>query len=145
TVIFRDRPQHVAGWAARFLFSQEQLDLPVGRLSGGERARVHIARLMLQAADVLVLDEPTNDLDIPTLEVLEANLGDFPGALVLVRHDRFLLDRLSRVLLALDGEGGREFYAELSQWEQAVSAKKSRPVKESKPVPAAVSAPVRKK
>jgi len=131
TVIFRDRPQHVAGWAARFLFQQQQLDLPVGRLSGGERARVHIARLMLEAADVLILDEPTNDLDIPTLEVLESNLADFPGALVLVTHDRFLLDRLSTVLLALDGDGGSEFYAELAQWEQAVASKKSKPSKET--------------
>jgi ATP-binding cassette subfamily F protein uup len=131
TVIFRDRPQHVAGWAARFLFQQQQLDLPVGRLSGGERARVHIARLMLDAADVLVLDEPTNDLDIPTLEVLEANLAEFPGALVLVTHDRFLLDRLSTILLALDGEGGSEFFAELAQWEQANASKKSKPAKDS--------------
>ena len=119
TVIFRDRSQHVAGWAARFLFRQEQLGLPLNRLSGGERARVHIARLMLQPADILLLDEPTNDLDIPTLEVLESNLLDFPGAIVLVTHDRFLLDRLSKAILAMDGEGGVEFFAELAQWEQA--------------------------
>jgi ABC transport system ATP-binding/permease protein len=125
TVIFRDRPQHVAGWAARFLFRQDQLDLPLNRLSGGERARVHIARLMLQPADVLLLDEPTNDLDIPTLEVLETNLLDFPGAIVLVTHDRFLLDRLSKAILAMDGEGGVEFFAELAQWELANAAKKS--------------------
>ncbi len=125
SVIFRDRPQHVAGWAARFLFRQDQLDLPLNRLSGGERARVHIARLMLQPADVLLLDEPTNDLDIPTLEVLESNLLDFPGAIVLVTHDRFLLDRLSKAILAMDGEGGVEFFAELAQWEQANASKKS--------------------
>jgi ATP-binding cassette subfamily F protein uup len=125
TVIFRDRPQHVAGWAARFLFRQDQLDLPLNRLSGGERARVHIARLMLQPADVLLLDEPTNDLDIPTLEVLEDNLLDFPGAIVLVTHDRFLLDRLSKAILAMDGAGGVEFFAELSQWEQANASKKA--------------------
>ena len=128
TVIFRDRPVHVAGWAARFLFRQDQLELPLNRLSGGERARVHIARLMLQPADILLLDEPTNDLDIPTLEVLESNLIDFPGAIVLVTHDRFLLDRISSMLLAMDGEGGVEFFAELSQWEQANSEKKA-PVK----------------
>jgi ATP-binding cassette subfamily F protein uup len=132
TVIFRDRPQHVAGWAARFLFRQEQLELPVGRLSGGERARVHIARLMLQPADILLLDEPTNDLDIPTLEVLESNLTDFPGAIVLVTHDRYLLDRLSTVLMAMgcsgiDGRGQVEFFAELAQWEQANAAKKAPP------------------
>ena len=130
TVIFRDRPVHVAGWAARFLFRQDQLELPLNRLSGGERARVHIARLMLQPADILLLDEPTNDLDIPTLEVLESNLLDFPGAIVLVTHDRFLLDRLSSALLAMDGEGGTEYFAELSQWEQANAAKKA-PVKAS--------------
>jgi ATP-binding cassette subfamily F protein uup len=128
TVIFRERPVHVAGWAARFLFRQDQLELPLNRLSGGERARVHIARLMLQPADILLLDEPTNDLDIPTLEVLESNLIDFPGAIVLVTHDRFLLDRISSMLLAMDGEGGVEFFAELSQWEQA-NAEKKAPVK----------------
>jgi ATP-binding cassette subfamily F protein uup len=125
TVMFRDRPQHVAGWAARFLFKQEQLDLPIGRLSGGERARVHIARLMLRPADLLLLDEPTNDLDIPTLEVLESNLAEFPGAIALVTHDRFLLDRLSTILLAMDGAGEVEFFAELAQWEQASAAKKA--------------------
>jgi ATP-binding cassette subfamily F protein uup len=127
TVMFRDRPQHVAGWAARFLFRQEQLELPLSRLSGGERARVHIARLMLQPADILLLDEPTNDLDIPTLEVLESNLLDFAGAIVLVTHDRFLLDRLSKAILAMDGAGGVEFFAELSQWEQANASKKAPP------------------
>ena len=144
TVIFRDRPQHVAGWAARFLFRQEQLDLPVGRLSGGERARVHIARLMLQPADVLLLDEPTNDLDIPTLEVLESNLLEFPGAIALVTHDRYLLDRLSTVLMAMDGAGEVEFFAELAQWEQASAAKKAQA---AKPVAkeAAPAAPAKKK
>ena len=139
TVIFRDRPVHVAGWAARFLFRQEQLELPLNRLSGGERARVHIARLMLQPADILLLDEPTNDLDIPTLEVLESNLLEFPGAIVLVTHDRFLLDRLSTTLLAMDGEGGTEYFAELSQWEQAMAAK-NKPVK-SAAKPAVKDAP----
>ena len=129
TVNFRDHSQHVAGWAARFLFRQDQLDLPVGRLSGGERARVHIARLMLQPADVLLLDEPTNDLDIPTLEVLESNLADFPGALVLVTHDRFLLDRVSTVLMAMDGAGQVEYFADLDQWEQANTQKKAAPAK----------------
>ncbi|HVV45137.1 MAG TPA: ATP-binding cassette domain-containing protein, partial [Bryobacteraceae bacterium] len=137
TVLFGGRPQHVAGWAARFLFRPEQLDLPLSRLSGGERARVQIARLMLQPADVLLLDEPTNDLDIPTLEVLESNLADFPGAMVLVTHDRFLLDRLATAILAMDGQGGVEFFAELAQWEQANAEKKAAP----KAAPRAVRAP----
>jgi ATP-binding cassette subfamily F protein uup len=116
-VVFRERPVHVAGWAKRFLFSAEQLEVPVSQLSGGERARVLIARLMLKPADVLLLDEPTNDLDIPTLEVLEESLADFPGALVLVTHDRYLLDRLATIVVGLDGEGGAGVFADYSQWE----------------------------
>jgi ABC transport system ATP-binding/permease protein len=80
---------------------------------------VLIARLMLQPADLLLLDEPTNDLDIPTLEVLEESLTDFPGALALVTHDRYMLDRVSTAVLGLDGEGGAALYADYSQWEQA--------------------------
>lgn len=119
SVIFRDRPQHVAGWATRFLFRTDQLDTPVGRLSGGERARLLIAQLMLQPADVLLLDEPTNDLDIPTLEVLEENLVDFPGALILVTHDRFLLDRVANMVLGLLPGAVPRLYADYYQWEQA--------------------------
>ncbi len=125
SVIFRDRPQHVAGWAKRFLFKAEQLDMPVGRLSGGEKARLLIARLMLMPADVLMLDEPTNDLDIPTLEVLEENLLDFPGALMLVTHDRFLLDRVSNVVLGLHGDGSSQLYADYYQWDQAQAERRS--------------------
>jgi ATP-binding cassette subfamily F protein uup len=119
SVIYRDRAIHVAGWAKRFLFRAEQLDVAVNRLSGGERARAVIARLMQQPADLLLLDEPTNDIDIPTLEVLEESLMDFPGALVLVTHDRYMLDRVSTSVLAIDGEGGWGLYADYSQWEQA--------------------------
>ena len=121
-VKFRGESMHVSGWAQRFLFRKEQLDMPVGNLSGGEQSRVLIARLMLQPADLLILDEPTNDLDIASLEVLETSLEDFPGALVLVTHDRMMLDRLSTDLLALDGQGSAEFYASLSQWQSAKDA-----------------------
>src|SRR5437899_4876318 len=116
-VIYQDRVIHVASWAERFLFSSENLNQRVGQLSGGERARVLIAQLMLQPADVLLLDEPTNDLDIPTLEVLEESLLEFPGALVLVTHDRYLLDRVSTQILALDGAGGATTYMDYAQWE----------------------------
>jgi ABC transport system ATP-binding/permease protein len=117
SVIYQDRVTHVASWAARFLFTGEQLNQPLGRLSGGERARVLIAQLMLQPADVLLLDEPTNDLDIPTLEILEESLLEFRGALALVTHDRHMLDRVSTVVLGLDGLGGAERFADYSQWE----------------------------
>jgi ABC transport system ATP-binding/permease protein len=117
SVIYQDRVVHVASWAARFLFTGEQLNQPVSRLSGGERARVLIAQLMLQPADVLLLDEPTNDLDIPTLEILEESLLEYSGALVLVTHDRFLLDRVSTIVLGLDGTGGVGSFADYSQWE----------------------------
>src|SRR5215475_6202443 len=129
SVIYQDRVIHVAAWAARFLFTGEQLNQPVGRLSGGERARVLIAQLMLQPADVLLLDEPTNDLDIPTLEILEESLLEFRGALVLVTHDRYLLDRISTVVLGLDGRGGAERFADYAQWEawQAERIKTSTP------------------
>jgi len=117
SVIYQDRVIHVAAWAARFLFASEDLNQPVGRLSGGERARVLIAQLMLQPADVLLLDEPTNDLDIPTLEILEESLLEYRGALVLVTHDRYMLDRVSTVVLGLDGSGQAEGFADYAQWD----------------------------
>jgi ATP-binding cassette subfamily F protein uup len=128
SVIYRDRVIHVAGWAARFLFTGEQLSQPVGRLSGGERARVLIAQLMLQPADILLLDEPTNDLDIPTLEILEESLIDFPGSLVLVTHDRYMLDRVSTIVLGLNGKGGADTFADYAQWE-AWQTQRSKPDK----------------
>jgi ABC transport system ATP-binding/permease protein len=117
SVVYQDRVIHVAAWADRFLFSSDALNQPVGRLSGGERARVLIAQLMLQPADVLLLDEPTNDLDIPTLEILEESLMEYSGALVLVTHDRFMLDRVSTVVFGFDGLGSAETFADYSQWE----------------------------
>jgi ATP-binding cassette subfamily F protein uup len=118
SVIYQDRIVHVASYASKFLFTGEQLNQPVERLSGGERARVLIARLMLQPADVLMLDEPTNDLDIPTLEILEESLLEFKGALALVTHDRYMLDRVSNVVLGLDGHGHARTFADYMQWEE---------------------------
>ncbi|MDX1996676.1 MAG: ABC-F family ATP-binding cassette domain-containing protein [Thermoanaerobaculia bacterium] len=144
SVVYQDRAVHVASWARRFLFRNEQLDTPVAKLSGGERARILLARAMLRPADVLILDEPTNDLDIPTLEVLEESLLEFSGALLLVTHDRYLLDRVSNVILALDGQGGAETFADLGQWEE----QQARPVTSEKvasPAPARVKAPSAKR
>ncbi len=116
-VQFKGNPLHIIAWAERFLFTKEQLNVPLHQLSGGEQSRVLIARLMLRPADLLLLDEPTNDLDINSLEVLEASMQEFPGALVLVTHDRYLLDRVSGEILALDGRGHANYYADLAQWE----------------------------
>jgi ABC transport system ATP-binding/permease protein len=127
SVIYQERVIHVAAWAARFLFSGEDLNRPVGRLSGGERARVLIAQLMLQQADVLLLDEPTNDLDIPTLEILEESLLEYRGALVLVTHDRYMLDRVSTIVLGLDGRGDAERFADYSQWDSWLRTQQPKP------------------
>ncbi len=116
-IVFRGQPIHVNGWCKRFLFSPDLLDLPIGSLSGGERARIAIAHLMLQPADLLLLDEPTNDLDIPTLETLETSLLDFPGAVVLITHDRCMLDRVCNALLALGDPSKTELFADFGQWQ----------------------------
>jgi ATP-binding cassette subfamily F protein uup len=125
-VVFAGRPVHVAAWAKRFLFRSEQLTMPVGKLSGGEQARVLLAGLMLEPADVLVLDEPTNDLDIPTLEVLEETLLEFTGAVVLVTHDRYLFERVTTSVLGFDGRGGARAYADFQQWEAERRSRETR-------------------
>jgi ATP-binding cassette subfamily F protein uup len=123
SVLFQGRLVHVVTWAKRFLFRPDQLDSPVGRLSGGEQARILIAGLMRQAADILLLDEPTNDLDIASLDVLEQSLTDFPGALVLVSHDRFMLGRLCDQVIGFTGRGQALYFADYEQWLAAISAK----------------------
>ena len=149
SVVYRDRVIHVAGWAARFLFTGEQLSQPVGRLSGGERARVLIAQLMLQPADILLLDEPTNDLDIPTLEILEESLIDFPGSLVLVTHDRYMLDRVSSIVLGLNGQGEANTFADYGQWEawqaQRTKSEVATAASSQTPVDSRSAAPTKKK
>jgi ATP-binding cassette subfamily F protein uup len=133
SVIYQDRVVHVASYAQKFLFTSEQLNQPVERLSGGERARVLIARLMLEPADLLLLDEPTNDLDIATLEVLEESLLEYKGALVLVTHDRYMLDRVSTTVLGLDGRGNAATFADYPQWEQWFLDQKDAQQTEEKP------------
>ena len=113
----RESTLHVSAWARKCLFRDEQLGGIVGLLSGGEQARVALARLMLQPADLLILDEPTNDLDLGSLGVLEDALETFPGALVLVSHDRFLLDTVCNQVLALEGSGAPGLFADYAQWD----------------------------
>jgi ATP-binding cassette subfamily F protein uup len=136
TVWFNGQSLHVAGWATRFLFRPDQLNVAVGELSGGEQARVRLAQLMLRPADLLLLDEPTNDLDIPALEALEDSLAEFPGALVLVSHDRELTDRLCTEVIGLDGRGGAASYASVGQW-LAAYERATEPPKPARSEPAA--------
>ncbi len=145
TVHYRGQDIHVNGWAKKFLFSPDRLELPVKCLSGGERARILIAKLMLEPADILFLDEPTNDLDIPTLEVIEANLKEFAGAIVLISHDRCLMERVCTQLLSLEGEKGAHFYADYSQWESSLARSYTESKKTAPPKPQLTAASKPKK
>ena len=120
-VQFRGTRVHRHGYLDRFLFRSEQMSQAVGKLSGGEQSRLVVARLMLQPANVLVLDEPTNDLDLATLDVLEDALKGFDGAVLLVTHDRYFLDQVTTQILAFHTRPGEEgqltSLAGLAQWE----------------------------
>lgn len=131
SVNYKGRPVHVVTWAKRFLFMPDQLDMPVNRLSGGEKARIILANLMLQPCDVLMLDEPTNDLDILSLEVLEQSIQDFPGAVILVSHDRYLMDRVCHRILYLDPQQGALFFKDFSQ---ILAARQAGPDPSKKPM-----------
>jgi len=104
-IMVRGRPRHVAAYAKEFLFDERQLRQPVESLSGGERNRLLLARALAQPANLLVLDEPTNDLDMDTLDLLEELLADYDGTLILVSHDRDFIERLATSTIALDGKG----------------------------------------
>lgn len=137
-VNYRGQQIHVRGWAKKFLFSPDRLELPVRCLSGGERARILIAKLMLEPADILFLDEPTNDLDIQTLEVIEESLQEFSGAVVLISHDRCLMDRICTQILGLGHGNEQQLFADYQQWEVA-NAAHMQEKKEVAPKPKAVS------
>ena len=119
TVTYLGRASHVVAWAKRFGFRQDQLEMPVGELSGGEQARVLMAMMIREPADVLMLDEPTNDLDIASIEVLESALLDFPGAIVIISHDRHLLDRVCTDLIGLHSDGRWGNYGSVALWIEA--------------------------
>ena len=127
-VSFLGRSTHVAAWAKQFGFRVDQLTMPVGELSGGEKARVLMAMMMRQPADVLMLDEPTNDLDIRSIEVLEEALLQFPGAVVLITHDRHMLDRVCTDLIGLHGDGSWGNYASVAQWLEADQTRTMKPM-----------------
>ncbi len=117
-VTFKGGSVHVASYAAKFLFDSHKLHLPIAKLSGGEQARLLIAKLLLQPADVLLMDEPTNDLDIGSIEILEQSLAAFGGLTVVVSHDRYFLKNLCSQFLALDGKTGWQIYPDVYQWLQ---------------------------
>lgn len=110
-VMVRGSPRHVVGYLKDFLFEEAQARMPVSALSGGERARLLMARLMAAPANLLVLDEPTNDLDVETLDLLQEQLADYPGTVLFVSHDRDFIDRVASLTLVLDGQGGATLYA----------------------------------
>ncbi|MGH2639732.1 MAG: ATP-binding cassette domain-containing protein, partial [Rhabdochlamydiaceae bacterium] len=133
-VSYQGQQIHVNGWCKRFLFTPDILDMPIGNLSGGERARISIAHLMLQPADLLLLDEPTNDLDIPTLETLEETLLEFTGAIVLITHDRFMLERICNAMLALGDLDQTQIFPDYNQWEASTKTRfPQEKIKEKKP------------
>lgn len=121
---YRGERLHVASWASKLKFRSDQLESPVHRLSGGEQARVLLGQLMLQQADILLLDEPTNDLDIPSIELLEESLLTFPGSIVIVTHDREMLERVSTNMLAFTGDGVIKSVQSIDQWHGLNSAEK---------------------
>lgn len=143
-VDYRGQKIHVNGWAKKFLFTPDRMELPVSCLSGGERARILIARLMLEPADVLFLDEPTNDLDIPTLEVIEESIKEFAGAVVIISHDRCMMDRICTQFIGLGHGREGEIFADYSQWEEAVKMPAGEPPKSKEPSQKIKTAQVKK-
>lgn len=119
TVSYLGRSSHIIAWAKQFGFRADQLETPVGDLSGGEQARVLMAMMLREPADVLMLDEPTNDLDIPSIEVLERALIEFSGAVLLITHDRHILDRVCTDLIGLHDDGRWGNYGSVAQWQEA--------------------------
>ena len=146
SVTVGERPVHVAGFLRRFLFPREMLSQKVAGLSGGERARLLLAKLMLQGANLILLDEPTNDLDLTTLAVLEEALLDYDGAVIVVTHDRAFLDRVCTGVLAFHGNGRVVRYASRLQWLAAMAAEPESSVESTRPATtAAPAAPARRK
>ena len=110
-VLVRGQPKHVVGYLKEFLFDEAQARAPVRSLSGGEKARLLLAKLMARESNLLVLDEPTNDLDVETLDLLQELLGQYDGTVILVSHDRDFLDRVAATTIAMEGDGRATIYA----------------------------------
>jgi ATP-binding cassette subfamily F protein uup len=155
-VLIGGENRHISGYLREFLFRPDQLHTPAGALSGGERNRLLLARLFAQPANLLVMDEPTNDLDMDTLDLLQERIADFPGTLLLVSHDRHFLDSVVTNLLVLEGNGRvQDFvggYSDWVEWRRSRAARPASPAAASaRPAPpaataaAATAAPKRKR
>jgi ABC transport system ATP-binding/permease protein len=140
-VMVRGQPRHVVGYLKDFLFDEAQVRGPVSALSGGEKARLLLARLMARETNLLVLDEPTNDLDVETLDLLEELIADYSGTVLLVSHDRDFIDRIATMTIAMEGDGGATLYA--GGWTDYMAQRSERevPAQASAPKKSAPSAP----
>lgn len=132
-VLFQGSPMHVASYASKFLFTKDHFYLKISQLSGGERARLQLAKILLRPCDVLILDEPTNDLDIDSIEVLEDLLAELKTALILISHDQSFIENVCNQYLALEGAGVWNTYADINQWLK-VKGKVSNKKNESKKI-----------
>jgi ATP-binding cassette subfamily F protein uup len=142
TVVINGQPRHVHGYLRDFLFPPERAHSPVKALSGGERNRLLLARLLARPANVLVFDEPTNDLDLETLELLEAQLVEFPGTILVVSHDRAFLDNVVTSVLAFEGDGRiEEYVGGYEDWVRQRSENRTMAARQPAPTPAPASLP----
>ncbi len=145
-VMVRGQPKHVVGYLKEFLFDERQARAPVRSLSGGEKARLLLARLMARSSNLLVLDEPTNDLDVETLDLLQELLDNYDGTVLLVSHDRDFLDRVATTTIAMEGNGRATAYAggwsdyiaqrgplDTAERPEKVKTAKAKPKQESQP------------
>ncbi|MFN3576567.1 MAG: ABC-F family ATP-binding cassette domain-containing protein [Tabrizicola sp.] len=139
-VMVRGSPRHVVGYLKDFLFDERQARAPVRSLSGGERARLLLAKLMAQPSNLLILDEPTNDLDVETLDLLQDILGDYDGTVLLVSHDRDFIDRVATSTVAMEGEGRATVYP--GGWSDYAAQRPAPAEPASRPAPRAARAPV---
>jgi len=139
-VMVRGQPKHVVGYLKDFLFDEAQARAPVRSLSGGERARLLLAKIMALPSNLLILDEPTNDLDVETLDLLQDLLGEFDGTVLLVSHDRDFIDRVATTTVAMEGNGNVTAYP--GGWSDYVSQRPAR-VESAAPVAKAAKADVK--
>jgi ATP-binding cassette subfamily F protein uup len=151
-IMVRGRPKHVVAYLKDFLFDERQARGPVKALSGGEVSRLLLARIMARPSNVLVLDEPTNDLDVETLDLLQELLGDYDGTVLLVSHDRDFVDRVASATIAVEGNGAAVIYAggwsdyraqrpaDAEPESQLTKPKSPRPIEATKPPPSEAKA-----